>query len=329
MKKWIKENAVGLVSILISSGTVIWAFTADLYRVICAGPLPFWIWSIGVAILFSALTFGACRLHVRRKLGMAIEEAAKQLDDSKRAVEAAEDELLSSDIGVKLACLAAGNNHLKERPCVYKATDLEGIFLQGGSRKAADAGFVRIEPCGLDEVRIEPTQKLLCLLERRPDVLRKLSETAVRVNAPDLKHLSWHDIKLDDIGGFRIADSRDDVAFKAAVMDFAQGYKDRPFWQRYLVQQLVDGHSAFMLSDQYTTYLKQDFEDRDFMVAATQVSGNAFELSATEGIRCVFEEFPGIRDAVDDLEYIDAPEDHLRRSFGAKIEVGPVSWYVK
>lgn len=278
----------------------------------------------------SIITYTAVILCIGSIIGYALGQAiGKRRIDKAEAIQSSENELMASDIGVKLTCLAAWNNHSKYRSHVYKTTELDGIFIQDGSRKASEAGFVRIEPCGLNEVRLEPTQKLLDLLEDRTDVLSKLVEAAARVIAPDLDHLSWRDIKISDSGGFEIADIKDDVAFRASAMKFAQEYKKRPFWQRYLMQQLVDGGSVFMLSGQYDSFLEQDFEGRDVMIAITPGQGNTYELSATEGIRYIFAEFPGIRDDVNDVDYVDAPEDHLRPSFGAKFEVGPVSWYTR
>lgn len=78
--QWLKDNAVSLVFGILGSVTIIGAFASNLYGVICAGPFPFWIWSIGVAVILFCAGWCSNGFHIKRKLGMTIDEAAERLD---------------------------------------------------------------------------------------------------------------------------------------------------------------------------------------------------------------------------------------------------------
>ena len=73
--------------------------------------------------------------------------------------------------------------------------------------EARDAGFLNIEECGIDRMRAEPTRKLEELYAGRPEILKKMYESALHeatkeaANTPDI---DWRDVELIENGAMII-----------------------------------------------------------------------------------------------------------------------------
>lgn len=265
---------------------------------------------------------------VEDKLGMTIEEAAGKLKQRDEELEKDEDTLLRMRASAQLLCVTALNGHKNGKAQMRSLDEIHAFYGQG-FEEATKSGFVRLEPCGIDTVRIEPTDKLKRLIDEREDVNKKLLDLAVRAGDPGWQRGDWHDITFREDGGFSLFTLEQEAEMDAAFERFKREYEKRPFWQRVLLQSLVDGDEVVMLGDQYQVFAENEFNERDALIKVRQTAGNEYSLEATDATRSIFESIPNLRDEVDLEPYFDPVPEYLSMEYSLEISISGISWYMR
>lgn len=263
-------------------------------------------------------------------LGMTLEEAAELLGKEKQqqieALDRDESELLSSSVGQQLICLTAWNSHRNSKTISRKFSEIYALYGQKECESAVESGFVRLEPCGVDSVRIVATPKLVDLMQNRPDAYAKLLDLCVRVAEPEWER-DWRSVTFNEDGTFSLLGPKEDEEIDITLFRFKEEYRRRPFWQRLLIQSLVYGEKLAMLGDQYKKFIAEDFTDREAFIEIRQKAGNLYELKATETIKKVYIAIPDLFESVDPEPYIDEVPEYLSADFSKLITCDGVEWY--
>lgn len=268
--------------------------------------------------------------RIQGVLGMAPEKAAGLLNEKKqqqiKTLDRDEDELLSSSIGQQLLCLTAWNGHRNSKTIARKNSEIYALYGQEECKAATESGFIRLEPCGTDSARIMATPKLIELMQSRSDIFAKLIDLFVRLSDPEWER-DWRSITFNEDGTFDLLDPKEKEEIDRTLLKFKKEYRNRPFWQRFLIQSLVYGEKLSMLGDQYEKFISEDFPDREAFIEIHQTAGNLYELKATETIKGIYIAIPDLFESVDPEPYIDEAPEHLSTDFSHLITCGGIEWY--
>ncbi len=195
-KEWLKSNAATIVLGILGCAGIVGSFFAGLATVIATDPVVFWIWSAAIAILFGAAGWIARSIFAKKELGMSVSEAMERLTFLQTQLDEDEVALLSMSDEAQLICMTAWNGVKRGDEVRMPLDQLEAIRGIDSVSEAEESPFVILARCGGGRVRIEATKRLTTLLNERPDVHRKLIETAI-MSAPDASLLfSWKDISF-------------------------------------------------------------------------------------------------------------------------------------